>query len=446
MASDKDGEILTQVGPGTPMGELMRQYWLPAALSSELKPDGEPLRLLLLGERLIAFRDSSGRIGIFDHRCPHRCASLFFGRNEADGLRCVYHGWKFDVAGTCVDMPNVPPASDYKHKVRAKAYTAVERNGLVWVYMGPRAQPPALPMLEPTLLPENEVELGFMQRECNWLQALEGDIDTTHTSFLHFGMVDPNKLATKGTVYQITANRTASLKVNRTDWGLAYYAAREVDGAPYWRFAHFLFPFWTYIPNGQFSHHVLARAWVPMDDTHTMAVILWWKGAPRQDVRTSDGRFIPGAGGRAEFLPNTTDWCGRWRSGANAGNDYRINREVQRTLSFTGIDGINLQDQAITESMGPITDHRWEHLGPSDVMIIQTRRLLLSAARALSTGGEIPPGVDNPASYLGARGGDFVTTQWLDWKDAYTGKLREAADPTGMLHRAPRLDLPSVRA
>ena len=158
MSKRKDSEDLVRVGPGTPMGELMRQYWMPAALSSELEPDGAPMRLMLLGEQLIAFRDSAGRVGVMDHRCPHRCASLFFGRNEEDGIRCVYHGWKFDVDGHCLDMPNVPPHQDFKDKVRAKAYKVAERNGLVWVYMGERAERAAAAGLEALALPESDVQ------------------------------------------------------------------------------------------------------------------------------------------------------------------------------------------------------------------------------------------------------------------------------------------------
>ena len=195
MSKQKDSDDLVRVGPGTVMGGLMRQYWIPAAMSSELERDGAPMRLMLLGERLIAFRDSSGRVGVMDHRCPHRCASLFLGRNEEDGIRCVYHGWKFDTAGNCVDMPNAPPHQDYKDKVRAKAYKVAERNGLVWVYMGERAEAPPLPGIEASLLPESELQITFAQRECNWLQALEGDIDTSHFGFLHAGSVDRGRSA-----------------------------------------------------------------------------------------------------------------------------------------------------------------------------------------------------------------------------------------------------------
>src|ERR1700754_4060970 len=162
MTTAAEGTELTRVGPGTVMGELMRQYWIPAAMSSELKVDGEPMRLMLLGEKLIAFRDSSGRVGVMDHRCPHRCASLFLARNEGNGLRCVYHGWKFDAAGNCVDMPSVPAHQDFKAKVKAKAYQVTERAGVVWVYMGAAAEAPPFPGLETLLVPDEEVGVSFV--------------------------------------------------------------------------------------------------------------------------------------------------------------------------------------------------------------------------------------------------------------------------------------------
>src|ERR1700740_2934309 len=164
MTTERESRELTQVGPGTVMGDLMRRYWLPAAQSSELERDGAPIRLMLLGEKLIAFRDSAGRVGVMDHRCPHRCASLFLGRNEEGGIRCIYHGWKFDVSGKCLDMPNVPPHQDFKHKLQAKAYLVVERAGVVWVYMGPRAEPPPLPAFEILDVPDDEVGVILIQR------------------------------------------------------------------------------------------------------------------------------------------------------------------------------------------------------------------------------------------------------------------------------------------
>ena len=219
MTTASEGMELTGVGPGTAMGELMRCYWIPAGLSSELERDGAPIRLKLLGEKLIAFRDSAGRVGVMDHRCPHRCASLFLGRNEERGIRCIYHGWKFDVAGNCVDMPSVPPHQDFKHKVKAKAYQVVERGGVFWVYMGSRAAAPPTPTLEILDVPEDELRVMLIQRDCNFLQAVEGEIDTSHFGFLHAGHVDPEDLAEDDPLRHTVINRAPQYHIADTAWG-----------------------------------------------------------------------------------------------------------------------------------------------------------------------------------------------------------------------------------
>ncbi len=417
MTSMTDSEILTKVGAGTPMGELMRRYWLPALKSSELKADGDPVRLKLLGEQLVAFRDTSGKIGVMDHRCPHRCASLFFGRNEEGGIRCVYHGWKFDTDGNCLDMANVPPHQDFKHKVHAKAYKAQERNGLVWVYMGKADEAPALPDIFANTFPEDDCNITFAMRECNWLQGLEGDIDTSHLNFLHYGSMgskdfEPNDPTRFGAVH-----RDPEYKVADTDTGTFYGAYRPAEnGLTYWRIAHFMFPCWTLAPFIDFNHYRLARAWVPLDDTHMMFVMIGAKEGPSAPSGVDD------------LLPNTTDWLGRFRVAANKGNDFLMDREVQRTQSFTGIPGIHQQDQAVTESMGDITDHDWEHLAPSDRMITMTRRRLLMAAKALAKDGTLPPSADNPAAYATKRGGFFLAPEQRPWPDVYDAQLATIAD------------------
>src|SRR5665213_1585771 len=185
MLSREENELLTQTGPGTPMGRLIRRYWLPALFSHQLPaPDGDPVRVRLLGERLVAFRATDGRIGLIAEQCPHRTASLFFARNEECGLRCVYHGWKFDLDGNCVDMPSEPPESNFKHKVRIAAYPCRERGGVVWTYMGPPELMPDFPWLEWAEVPETHRFVTRHLQECNWLQAFEGGFDTSHLTFL----------------------------------------------------------------------------------------------------------------------------------------------------------------------------------------------------------------------------------------------------------------------
>jgi phthalate 4,5-dioxygenase len=411
MLTAEESALLTRVGPGTAMGAFMRQYWIPTAKSSELAADGAPVRLMLLGEKLIAFRDSAGRVGVLDHRCPHRCASLYYGRNEEGGLRCVYHGWKFDVAGSCLDQANIPPHQQFKDKVKARAYPARERNGIIWVYMGPRAEPPELPAIEASLAPAAMTQITFVQRECNWLQAIEGEIDTSHFGFLHAGHRDPRTMTPDDPYYFTVSSRAPEYHCAETPWGTMYAAYRDADADHlHYRCAQYLFPFWTGIPQGDFARHINARAWVPMDDTHTMFVMLTI--APFE---------VP------ELLPNTTDWYGRYRLAGNSTNDYNIDREAQaRMESFTGIPTVHQQDQAITESMGPIVDHSFENLAPSDLMIAQTRRRMLGTLRAFTDHGVVPPGVDDPAIFLGARSGQYVAPRAAEWQATYRERLAAA--------------------
>jgi phenylpropionate dioxygenase-like ring-hydroxylating dioxygenase large terminal subunit len=418
MAKQRDSEILTQVGPGTPMGGLMRQFWIPGLKSSELVADGDPVRCMLLGEKLIAFRDSSGRVGVMDHRCPHRCASLFFGRNEEDGIRCVYHGWKFDVEGNCLDMANVPPAQDFKHKVRAKAYKAEERNGVVWVFMGDQDAVPELPHIAAAMLPEIEANSFFVMRNCNWLQPMEGDIDTSHLNFLHMGSMGRVDFEKDDPTQFGAVHKDPEYFTTDTDCGTMYAAYRPAgEGEIYWRFAHFMFPCWALAPFKAFKSYAIARAWVPLDDEHTMFIMMGAKEGPNE---TSDFDH---------HLPNTTDFLGRWRCDQTFANDYMMDRDLQRKSSFTGIEGIHQQDQAVTESMGSTTDHSWEHLAPSDQMITATRKRLLNAAKAYQKDGSLPASAADPALYREQRGGFFVASDDRKWPEVYDQEMASVTNP-----------------
>jgi phthalate 4,5-dioxygenase oxygenase subunit len=434
MTTAIEGAELTRTCAGTAMGELMRHYWLPAALSSELARDGAPLRLMLLGEKLIAFRDSTGRVGVMDHRCPHRCASLFLGRNENGGIRCIYHGWKYDVAGNCIDMPNVAPQQDFSRKVKAKAYRVIERSGLLWVYMGSR-EAPSLPALDILDIPDDEIGVSLIQRDCNYLQAMEGDIDTSHFGVLHAGHVDPDDVAEDDPFRHTIATRAPEYHVADSAWGTQYAAYRPAGaGRTYWRFGNFMFPFRGQQPSSEFDRNINARAWVPLDDEHTMFVFLWWKrgvtAMTQSQVTFKDGRPIGGTSRGNKFLPNTSDWLGRFRLAANPQNDWGIDRTAQHEgVIYSGIEGIHLQDQAITESMGPITDHTFEHLAPSDQMITRTRRRLLIAARALRDKAVLPPGVEDPDVFRGARSGYFVSDDTSSWQEIYAKQLAASVRP-----------------
>jgi phenylpropionate dioxygenase-like ring-hydroxylating dioxygenase large terminal subunit len=397
-----DNELLTTVGPGTPMGELMRQYWIPALMSSELQRDGPPVRLKLLGEELIAFRTTSGKVGILDHHCPHRRTSLFFGRNEENGIRCVFHGWKFDADGNCLDQPNVPPHLGSAYRVKAKAYRTTEHIGIVWVYMGKRVEPPPLPHFPAFDVPQDRLSVWCEQRECNYLQPIEGELDTSHAGFLHMGQAD--RAAHANNTYGVSLdveNRAVEYKVIDTDVGIMAGGYRPADDQnTYWRIGNLLLPFWTQPPPCAFGSEAVARAWVPMDDTHTMLFGISTDTyvmamGPRAIRPTS----IPGMSFDYEFLPNTSDWYGRWRMARNLGNDYLINRTVQRATSYSGIEGLDAQDSMVQETMGAIADRSQEHLVPSDLAVARIRRRLLEAVKALRDTGTPPPGVDQPEAY-----------------------------------------------
>jgi len=433
MLRTEDNELITRVGPGTAMGRLMREYWVPAMLSSELPgPDCDPVRVMLLGEPLIGFRDTSGRVGLLQNHCPHRGASLFYGRNEGDGLRCIYHGWKFDVAGRCTDMPSEPPESVFKDKVRARAYPCVERGGMVWTYMGPRETPPPLPCLEASELPSEASFVDVVQRECNWLQSLEGDIDDSHVTFLHFGLVDPGAMPEGSFVRYATGHRGLRYSVHDADYGVMYGAYRPTgDGRLYWRVGQFLFPFYTNIPTGVLGDQILTQAWVPMDDYHTLS-FRFGAVTPDEDARShADDDSTPAFRALRERArsvparhPNTADWYGRFRTETDAANDYRVDRKLQRSETFTGMEDLNAEDQAVTESMGPIYDRSQEHLGTTDAMLIRVRRRLLNAARDLVDLGVVPPGVDNPEVY-GIRSGGILLPEGADWLES-VGRLGPA--------------------
>ena len=429
MLSIEQNEFLTRVGSDTPMGALLRSYWLPLLYSHELAEcDGPPMRIRLLGESLVAFRDSSGRVGLLDHQCPHRLASLFYGRNEEGGLRCAYHGWQFDIEGRCLDIPNEPGDCPLLNKVRARAYPCVEMAGIIWTYMGD-GTPPTLPDLGwAKVRPESKTALKYI-RHCNWVQAMEGDFDSSHLGFLHRNFSrDPRtdrfaKQENADTLRGIVAlDQKPSLDVVDTPVGVMYSACRETpNDGNYWRVTQFQLPFYTSVP----AYNGLNRLkiWVPMDDTHTMV----WEANWSPD-RVLDADMRQGAAGRvgpSGFLPDDDGWYGRGRFAARAENNYLIDRERQRHVNFSGLeDGTPAQDAAMQESMGAVVDRSREHLSASDAAIIRMRRRLMQAARALQSHGTIPPGIADPGLYR-AHGDQFLSIGEGDWKDGYMRLMEE---------------------
>jgi len=470
MLSTQDTELLTRVGRGTPMGEMMRQYWLPAVYSYELEADGRPLRIRILGEDLIAWRDSEGRPGIIANNCPHRGASLFFGRNEESGIRCVYHGWKFDVGGRCVDMPNEPAESNFKDKVQATAYAAADWGTIVWVYMGPRQEnPPGLPEWEWCLLPEGHLQHSHKTvYECNYMQALEGELDTTHVYFLH-SRLDPKDKPSYGL---FAPDRAARLEILDMPYGVMYGARRIEDSdSYYWRTTQYLFPIYGMFPGGGEDGTVPLSIYLPIDDEHTLHWGLRWhpktpfdgaaahpmqsggsggsapdqgvRGAAAHPMQLSDGRPKAAApkesgeliGGVGPMKPEQTGrWFANWWPEANPRNDFQIKPEVQKTKNFTGIPSVRLQDSAVIWSMGPIMDRTKEHLGTADATIIRVRRRMLRAIEAFRDRGVTPPGVDQPELYR-VRSCQAILPAGADWKDTLADwhNARTPEHPTGGL-------------
>jgi nitrite reductase/ring-hydroxylating ferredoxin subunit len=405
MLSAKENERLTRVGRGTPMGDFLRRFWLPALLSDELpQADGDPIRTRTLGEDLVAFRDSNGQVGIVDAYCPHRRGPMYFGRNEECGLRCVYHGWKFDTTGQCIDMPSEPAESDFKDRLRIKAYPTHEVGGMIWVYMGPPEHQPERPPDMPfTLVPEGERRTGIkFLVEANWLQCLEGELDTAHVSFLHQTFGDDgtgiqNLVRNDG----YTNDRHPRLFALDTDYGFVYGGRRaQRKGDYYWRITQFLMPMTALIPSAS-GYTGSATIWMPIDDNHCWRYLV---GGSRPVREWNSPEPVAGRG--RPVLP-TEPGTFRFPDGVEIdtrlakfrrGNRYGLDREKQRTMSFTGIPFIPTQDQAMTEGMGYVCDRTEEHLGSSDVAIIHMRRMMLRMLENFEKGME-PYAATHPDIY-----------------------------------------------
>ena len=389
MLRAEQNELLTRTGPGSVMGDLIRRYWIPALLTEELpEPDCAPVRVKLLSERLIAFRDSGGKLGLIDEFCAHRGVSLWFGRNEECGLRCAYHGWKYDVSGQCVDIPSEPEESGFRRKIRLRSYPLAERGGVLWAYMGPPESKPPLPEYEFATVPQEQTFISKRFQECNYLQAMEGGIDSSHVSFLHRGALnkDPLFKGAKGNQYNLD-DFQPKFEVVESAGGLLIGARRKAeDGNFYWRITQWLMPFFTAIPP-RGDHPMHGHFWVPIDDETCWA---WsYDYHPVRALSASELQAMKdGHGVHVKYIPGT------YRPLQNKDNDYLIDRQAQKEgRSFSGVDGFSMQDASVQESMGPIQDRTRENLVTTDNGIIMARHLLMRAAKALQKGIE-PPGRD----------------------------------------------------
>lgn len=386
MMSPADNETLVRVGPETQMGELIRRYWIPALLASELpEPDGKPLRFRLLGEDLVAFRNTSGEVGVLEERCPHRQSSLALGVNDKDGLRCLYHGWKFAVDGRCLERPTEPPNA--RHNIRAVAYPTHEAGGVIWAYMGPAEHKQPFPEFNWFDMPSANAVPFKIQEDCNYAQAVEGTIDTAHAGVLH--REQPWDAPAK---YDHERDLTPKLEVEFTKYGLRYAGLRKLpDGQQHIRITQLVMPFMTMIPPAgegppQIKHRRLVNAFVPRDDVSTWH-FQWFFDATREiDVahRIEEGGLWLEPDFRKKVSIDT------W---------YNQDREWMKAGMMSGIKGVVTQDHAVSETQGRILDRTKEHLGTSDAAVVAWRRMMIRAARALAEKGEAPPGTQEPISW-----------------------------------------------
>jgi phenylpropionate dioxygenase-like ring-hydroxylating dioxygenase large terminal subunit len=419
MLSHHENQRLVRVGRGTPTGELFRRYWQPACLTQELpERDGPPVRVRLLGEDLVAFRDTVGRVGLVDAFCAHRRAPLFFGRNEECGLRCVYHGWKFDVDGMCVDLPSEPSSSPMKASARITAYPTMEKAGIVWAYLGPKNAMPAPPDYEWMRAPATHGYVTKTYEACNYLQALEGGLDTAHSTYLHNIKLGDNSQPRQ-------RDGAPRLDVERTDYGYSYVSTRQLgaDGT-YVRVYHYVMPFQQMRGGlrGLLRQNEVPKLdghlWVPIDDEQTNVYNWGYSADPAVAISAEMAEAFEHHSGRGkdDLIPGT------FTLKRNPSNDYLIDRVGQKTRSFTGIDGINTQDFAVQEGMGPIVDRSEEYLGTSDRAIITLRKMLLDATTAVERG-EVPPGVE-PRTHRDIRPYDGIVPPGANWRDTFADGLK----------------------
>jgi phthalate 4,5-dioxygenase len=433
MITQDEINLLTRVGPGTPMGEMLRRYWVPAMLADELPdPDGTPKAIRLLGEDLVAFRDTQGRIGIMDIHCPHRLSSLALGRNEEGGIRCLYHGWKIDINGKILETPCELPTSRMKDHITHRAYPTREAGDLIWVYMGAAGTEPAFPDFNWISAPKTHRSIGKMWESCNFIQSLEGVLDSFHANVLHSGTQIMG-----WTEEQISATWTRPSRASYgrigfedTEYGYRYASIREGDGEyagkDYIRITEYVAPFYAMNPPdlGRSSKPFI---FVPIDDENTMLYEVRVSEAEIEQGMVFEGRDLLKDGvDHEEHLRRSTMRVGidldeRYRPFRNASNNYGQDRELMRRrdnarTSYSGIDGgVQNQDLAMIETMGAISDRTKEHLAASDLGVLHWRERMIGAVRSFAEGA-VPLGLADEIPYRSIRSVSAVVPKGSSWQ------------------------------
>ena len=419
MLTHEENELLCRVGPETPMGKMMRRYWIPALMSSDLEAGGDPKRVRLLGEDLVAFRDDKGRIGLLDELCPHRRASLALGRNENGALECLYHGWRIDCTGKILDTPVEPEDSTFKDRIRATAYSVYESGGVVWAYLGPAGLEPPPVDFYFTKVPQDRVLTIRVQIAANWAQGVEGVIDSSHTNLLHRHGVRPSAdvqtttLQTGIVARRPSADTRPKMEVQDTAYGFRYAAIRkplvDPEKQKYVRVSLFMAPIYAMFPPPK--GWVWMQAWAPVDDENTMFYFF----------QVSETAL--GAEQRAGFLKDM-----ELRPGIDLDDEHRLRRNrannwlqdraaMRRGESHAGLAGVSPEDIAVQESMGAFLDRSKEHLGVSDTAVIRFRRMMIDAAKRFNEAGTTPPGLTAPIPYADLRAEEAMLPIDAGWHD-----------------------------
>lgn len=422
MTTKAENDILVRTGPGTPLGDVFRRYWIPFLQSEELaEPDGPQVRVTLLSEKLIAFKDSDGHIGLIDEFCAHRRVSLWFGRNEESGIRCPYHGWKYDYLGNCLEIPSLPGDDKMCDRIKLKSYPCIEQGGVIWTYMGPPELCPAAPNFEWTVVPAENRYVNRRWQENNYLQAMEGGIDGSHVSWLHRSALDnePMRVGSKGAEYQRDA--APNIQIKDSPAGMMIGARRAAEaGQSYWRITPWIMPWYTIVP--PYGDHALhGHAWVPIDDENCYA---WTFTHHPVRALTDDelDAMKSGEGIYAKLIPGTH------RTEANKENGYLMDRDGQKAgRTFSGVAGIAMQDASLQESVGPIAPRWEEHLCATDTAIVMARRKLLRVAKLLSETGEPPPGLSPKDQRI--RSASYVWPETASLDEVIEDVLDAGAEP-----------------
>ena len=416
MLTREENDLMCRVENGMPMGEIFRRHWIPACLIEEVaEPDCDPKKIRLLGEDLVVFRDSDGNLGILDELCPHRRASLVYGRNEECGLRCLYHGWKFDVNGDCVDMSSEPAGTGLVDKVKLKSYPVREAAGFVWTYMGPAETMPEFepPVFQPT--DDTPIATSKVIVNCNWAQILEGAIDSAHSSSLHSSDMVPARVpgaaATNVNWLRPSTDKAPRLVVNRTPFGFRYTAIRRpiqnADTHEYLRTTLYIAPYTVHIPSNNLYN--IAIMHIPMDDENTYFYFIGFGGEACPDTEAWR-KFL--------HLQVGIDVDEKFRNTRTIDNDYQQDRQAMKLGNFTGVKGIPNQDIVMWETMGKVADRSLDRLGASDLAIVEFRNQLVEAAKAYQQDGTVIGRTEPRIPQRFLRSFEGVVAKGMDWRKA----------------------------